>query len=229
MAGDIGSILSGTNNLQDLLYTLAYEFIHFSIFKLLPAAIVLILAYFVGRLVGSISREIIAKLHIDESIASEKYISAKPSHIADIVTRWIIYLVGLRVAVELLEVKILSEFIGTVYTLLAELVGASVIILVGYIFASYLRDKISVTRNIYSEITANAVFFLIVAISISMGLSVIEFIKSRIYEQVILIVIAGLSAGMAIAIGLGLKDVVAEVAREAIEKERKKKAKREEK
>ncbi len=189
--------------------------------NLLGALIILVIGFIVGKLMGRIIRELLSKMKVDEFLSEEKYLNIKPSSLGDVITRWVIYLVAIQAATsqDVLGIEPISRFVASVYSFVIGVVGAAIIILVGYGIAVYIKDKIITSRTIYSDITGKIVFALILVIAITMGLGVIPQMKVNILEDIIKIIVASIGIGMAIAIGLGLKDVIAELAREWVRKE----------
>ncbi len=189
--------------------------------NLLGALIILAIGFIVGKLMGRIVRELLTKMKVDEFLSEEKYLNIKPSSLGDVITRWVIYLVAIQAATsqDVLGIEPISNFVASVYSFVIGVVGAAIIILVGYGIAVYIKDKIITSKTVYSDITGKIVFALILVIAITMGLGVIPQMKVNILEDIIKIIVASVGIGMAIAIGLGLKDVIAELAREWVRKE----------
>lgn len=178
------------------------------------AIVVLAIGFVVGKIIGRIVREVLLKLKVDNYLSEEKYLNVRASHIGDLITRWTIYLVFIQQAALVLGVQAISEFVQSAYQFILGIVAAVVTILIGYGLAVYLKDKIITTKTIYSDITGKLVFGLVLYLSVAIGLKFIQGVNAVILDYILLVLIASVGIGMSIAIGLGLKDVIAEMARE---------------
>ncbi len=180
--------------------------------RLVGAVILLLIGFIVGKVSGRIVREIIVRSRLDEIASEEKYLNLKPSHLGDLVTRWVIYLVFIQQATEVLAINTITEFIGGVYNFILGVVAAALTIMIGYGLAIYIKDKIITSKTVYSDITGKLVFGLILYLSIAIGLKFIKGVDTAILDYILLVLVGSVGAGLAIAIGLGLKDVIREMA-----------------
>ncbi len=194
--------------------------------RLVGAIILVLIGFIVGKVSGRIVREILVRSRLDEIASEEKYLNIKPSHLGDVVTRWVIYLVFIQQATEILAIQTVTEFIGGVYNFILGVVAAALTILIGYGIAVYIKDKIITSKTIYSDITGKLVFTLILYLSIAIGLKFIKGVDTTILDYILLVLVGSAGAGMALAIGLGLKDVIREMAMEWKKAEKKQKRKK---
>jgi hypothetical protein len=67
----------------------------------------------------------------------------------------------------------------------------------------------------YSDIVAKILFFLILYISIAMALPLVG-IDPTLVNNILLVIIGSVGLGLAIAIGLGLKDTIARMAKKKL-------------
>jgi len=178
------------------------------------AVILLVIGFLLGKILGKVVKEIIVRLRLDEFVSEEKYLHVKPSILGDVITRWTIYLVFIQQATMVLGVEAISQFVQSAYEFILGVVAAAVTILIGYGIAVYLKDRIITSKTVYSDITGKLVFFLVLYLSIAIGLKFIQGVNTVILDYILLVLIASVGIGMAIALGLGLKDVVAEMARD---------------
>lgn len=173
----------------------------------------LIIGWIVGRIVGRVTRKIILKLKVDQYITRKKKPLFRLSDIFSIIFRWTVYLIFIWAAVETLGIAALTEFIrAIVMNFIPGLVKAIVVIVVGYALAEYIKKQVDKSKVEYSNIIGNILFWLIIYIAISMALPLIG-IETELLNYILLIIIGSFGVGLAIAIGLGLKDTVAEIAK----------------
>ena len=130
----------------------------------------------------------------------------------DLVTRWIIYFVFLKQAAIFLGVAAVSEFINTIINVIPSMLEASLIIIVGYAIAVYMKDRLISSKNIYGNLVGSLIFFLILYLSVALALPFVG-IDPTLINNILLVAVGSVGLGIAIALGWGLKDVVRESAR----------------
>ncbi|MBU5574991.1 MAG: hypothetical protein KQA40_00775 [Candidatus Aenigmarchaeota archaeon] len=191
--------------------------------KLLACIIVLIIGLILGKITEKIVKEIITRSTIEKYISRSENLNISLSSILSLIFKWIVYLVFIQQAAIYLGVTAIIDFINRVILFIPGLVEAIIIIIVGYVIASYIKQNIIGSRNIYSNITGQIIFLLIVYLSVATGIKSISGINTMLLDYVLLVILFSFGLGIAIAVGLGLKDVVSEISKEILEKELKKK------
>ncbi len=184
---------------------------------LVAAIVTLIIGLVIGKVVGRIIKEVLIRLKIDEYVLEGEKVTFKFSDIFSVIARWWIYLVFIQQAAVFLGIAAITQFIDGVIAFLPGLVEAALIIIVGYVLAEYIKDKIVTKKTMYGSIVGKVVFFLLLYISIALALPFVG-IDTLLINWVLLIIIGSFGLGMAIAIGLGLKDVVASSAKDYMKK-----------
>ncbi len=185
--------------------------------QVIAAAITILVGLVIGKIVGRIVREVVVRSKIDEWISAEDHIAVKVSHVLDLVTRWIIYFVFLKQAAIFLGVAAVSEFINTIINVIPSMLEASLIIIVGYAIAVYMKDKLISSKNIYGNLVGSLIFFLILYLSVALALPFVG-IDPTLINNILLVAVGSVGLGVAIALGWGLKDVVRESARGYVKK-----------
>ena len=178
---------------------------------IVAAIITLFIGFIVGRLAGMVIKEIIVRLKIDEWVAEEG-VTFKFSSVFDVIARWVIYLVFIQQAAIFLGVEAITVFVNNVIAIIPPLIQAGLLVVVGYSLAIYMKERIISSKTLYADVVGKTVFFLIIYLSIAMALSQMS-IDTTLVNNILLLIVAGVSLGMAIALGLGLKDVVSSSAK----------------
>lgn len=202
--------------LQEILLTLWENFLT-AIPNILGAIIILIIGLIAGKVIGRIVREILLRSKIDEWITEEGKLHFKFSHIFDVILRWVIYLVFIQQAATTLGVAVISEFINSIINILPGLIEAALLIIIGYTVAIYIKDKIVSSKTMYADIVGKIVFFLMIYLSIALALPFVN-IDASLINNILIVIIGGVSLGVAIALGLGLKGVIADTAKDYVKK-----------
>jgi len=197
--------------LQEVLMTLWSSFLG-TLPHMITAIIILIIGFVAGKVVGKMAKEILVRVKIDNYITGKEKFSLKISELGSIIARWLIYIWFIQLGVAALEVTEITAITMSAVDFLFGAVGAVIIILVGYIFAYFVKEKVIHSKTFYGDIIGNLIFFLIVYVSVALALPFVK-IDPTLINWLLIVIVASLGLGLAIAIGLGLKDVVAETAK----------------
>lgn len=183
----------------------------------LAAAIVLLLiGWIVGAIIGRITREILRRLKVDQFLFKGKAL-VKLSDVFPVLFEWIIYLVFIQSAVQILGVVALVQFVDKVINFIPGLLGAAIVIIVGYALAEYIRKVLSKSKVLYSDLVGSIIFWLVLYVAIATALPLVG-IDATLINNILLIIVGSFGLGLAIAIGLGLKDTIAEIAKKQLKK-----------
>ncbi len=184
--------------------------------NLLPAVLVLLLGFIIGKITGSIVKEILVRANVDRYFRGKDVITIRPSNLGSLATRWALYLIFVQQATVYLNLEVITEFVGTIIEYLVQVVLAVSSILIGYLIADYLKERILTAKTVYSEIAGNVTFLIVFYISIAIGLNFIEVVNADILNNLLLVLVGSAGAATAIALGLGLKDVVRDLAKDYV-------------
>jgi hypothetical protein len=176
------------------------------------ASIALVAGFIIGKVVGWIVKQFLVRIKIDKYIFEKEKFKIKLSDVFSILGRWTIYLVFVQIAAGILGISSVIFLVNSAIAFLAGAIEATVIIIVGYSLAYYVKDKVIHSKTFYGDLVGKLIFFMILYVSIALALPFIG-IDATLINWILLIIVASLGAGMAIAIGWGLKDVVKDVAK----------------
>jgi len=206
---------------QDVLLTLWDSFL-IGLPSLILAIVWLIIGFIIGKVAGRIVKEILVRVKLDQFIVERDKIKIKFSDIFSMIAKWIFYLLFISIAAESLGIELIINLIRQTITFLTGAIEASVIIIVGYGLAIYIKEKVVQSKTFYGEVVGNLIFFLIMYISIALALPFVG-IDPTLINWILIVIVGSLGAGIAIAVGLGLKDVVRESAKSYTDKFKKRK------
>ncbi|MCD6477214.1 MAG: hypothetical protein J7K26_03620 [Candidatus Aenigmarchaeota archaeon] len=201
---------------EDILMALWNSFIT-SIPGIIGAIIALVVGFIVGKVLGKIVKEIVIRLKVDEYIGQEEKFAFKISDILSLIVRWWIYLVFIQEAARYLGIAVVMQFISSIVAFLPGLIEAALIIVVGYVLAEYIKDRIISSKTIYASIVGKVIFFLMVYLSVALALPFVG-IDATLVNAILLVFIGSVGLGMAIAMGLGLKGVIESEAKKYVGK-----------
>ncbi len=177
---------------------------------LVGAFLLLLIGWVLGRVVGRTVFEVLKRFKADDYFRLGKKLGI--SEIVSVLVAWIIYLAFIGATVEFLEIATLTLFFSNILNFLSGLLGGIVVLVVGYFVAGYVQKKILDTKMHYSEMLGQVIFFFTLIITISMAFDIVG-IPTDLLNGIILLLVAGIALGLAIALGLGLKDSVAKLAK----------------
>lgn len=177
--------------------------------KAFGAVIVLILGWIAGRAIGRGISKILVKAGVDgvlHKTSMGKTLERSGITVVgffDLVIRWFIYLVAVVAAVDILEIRILSEFMRSVVEYLPSLIGGVFLFILGFILSDFIGDMIASTGREaeveFSGLLSLGVRLLLYFVVITLALRVM-----RIDVEVLLIFARALAWGTALGVGVGL-------------------------
>ncbi len=179
--------------------------------RLLGAFILMSIGALFGHLIKNFLRNIITRYKIEERLFIEKP-TFKMSSLVSTIAAWSIYIVFIKAAIEVLGIPPLSMAASELIGVLPEIVKAVIVVSAGYAIASFSKHHMEHSRLTYSKVMANVVFFLVIYISFIMALPLIG-IETLLLQNLLLIATGTVGLGVALALGLGLKDAVAQEAK----------------
>ncbi len=187
--------------------------------------IILVIGWIIGRVVGKVIREILVRADVDKYIKEEGHLNFKASSLFDTVARWIIYIVFISQAVNVLQVEVISDFLfANVLPGIGGIVGAGIVLLVAYMIGIYFKEGLIQDEDegtSYADLSGKVVFYLSLFFGTVLALDIFFRIAlgqpAMILQGVIFILAGALGLGVAIAMGLGLKDAISVMAEEYAE------------
>jgi len=197
--------------IQQALMTLWNSFL-ITLPALIWAAIALVVGLIIGKVAGWVVKQFLVRVKLDQYVFEKEKFKIKLSDVFSTLSRWVLYLVFVQVAAGLLGIATLISLVNSAITFLAGAIEATVIIIVGYSLAYYIKDKVIHSKTFYGDLVGNLIFFLMLYVSVALALPFVG-IDATLVNWILIVIVASLGAGLAIAIGLGLKDVVSEVAK----------------
>jgi hypothetical protein len=206
------------NGVGSVLTNLTTETVAF-VPNLLAAIILLIIGLIVGKVLGRVVKEVLNKVKLDYYVTETEKPVISLSNLFALITRWWIYIGFITAAVGVLGINELTVWMRTVLNFLPNVIGATIVMVVGYVLAEFVKEQMKKMGKAYSVIVGKITFFFIVYVSIAIALPILN-IPATLVGQILLIIVASMGAGLAIAMGLGLKDALADVSKRYVKKMR---------
>ena len=119
----------------------------------------------------------------------------------------------------ILGLEPLSAWVSNINLFIPKVIGAAIIMVVGYVLAEFIRGQMKKTGKVFASIVAKILFFFILYVSVALALPILLGPENALLVgQILLVIIASVGLGVAIALGLGLKDAVAEISKKYVKK-----------
>lgn len=185
--------------------------------NLVGAVILLIIGLVLGKIIGRVVKEFLLRIKLDYYVSETHKPMISLADIFSLLVRWWIYLGFVAAAVSVLSITALESWVIKILNFVPSIIGASLILVSGYVLAEYIRGHLKKTNSVYSLVVAKILFFFIIYVAIALALPVLG-IPSTLIGNILLIIIASIGVGVAIALGLGMKDAVAEISKRYVKK-----------
>jgi hypothetical protein len=190
--------------------------------SLLPGIMALIVAILISVLVAWVLafllRRSLAGIHFDERLASwglgswaEWSPSKSPTILVTRVVFWGVILVGFLIGIAAFDASWTSQFVQSLFAYLPNLIGAALVLLVGGVVARFLARSVligAVNLNLqYARLLSMGVKWLVVVLAVAMALEHLK-IGTGVVQLAFGILFGGIVFALALAVGLGSKDLV---------------------
>ncbi len=183
---------------------------------LLGALAILIIGYIVAKVLGGLVSRLLQRAGLDRTVHSGQAgrwvskVTSSPSDLLGTLTFWAIFLGAISLAVTALGIDALTAFMGEVYAYLPNVLAAILIFLVAGALAAAVGGLVARTmgETTTGKLIGTVVPILIMAIA---GFMILD--QLQIAPEIVTITYASLmgavALGMALAFGLGGRDVAA--------------------
>ena|SRR3989338_4201131 len=187
--------------------------------NLISAVILLVIGLVVGKIVGRVVKEVLLRAKLDYYVSETK----KPVYsLADIfatVSRWWIYMAFITAALsrEVLGITYLASWVAEINSFIPRIIGASVVLIVAFVLAEYIKSHIKKTNTLWGAVVGKVLFFFVMYVAIALALPILG-VSSTLVNNILLVIVGSVGLGVAIALGLGLKDSVSELSKKYVRK-----------
>jgi hypothetical protein len=191
--------------------------------SLLPGILALIVALLVSVLAAWILayllRRSLAGIHFDERLFTlglrswaEWSPSKSPTILATQAVFWVVIFVGFLIGIAAFDATWTSQFVQSFFAYLPNLLGAALVLLVGGVVARFLGRSVligAVNLNLqYARLLSVGVKWLVIVLATAMALEHLK-IGAGVVQLGFGILFGGIVLALALAVGLGSKDLVA--------------------
>jgi hypothetical protein len=190
--------------------------------SLIPGIAALLLAVFFAALIGGILyvvlRRVLPSIQFDERLTNWGFRSIaewspakSPSLLLARIAFWTVVLIGFLIGVAAFDSTLTSRLVLELFSYLPHVVGAVLVLLIGNVIARFLARSVligAVNMNLqYARILSAGVKWMILVLATAMALEHLS-IGGRIVFLAFGILFGGIVLALALAVGLGSKELV---------------------
>ena len=190
--------------------------------QLLGAIIVLVIGYFVALALRTVTRKLLRKLRFDRALHKSpagdiiSRMVDSPANFVGKVVFWLVFLGFISLAVSVLNIPALNQFISAIYAYLPHVIAAVIIFLVASTVSgaavAFVRRIMG--RSSLAKVVATVVPSLVMSIAVFMILNELQ-IATDIVNITYTAIIGAVALGLALAFGLGGRDVAGRLLEQA--------------
>jgi hypothetical protein len=178
--------------------------------------IILLVGYFVAKIVAGILSRVLERVGLDRAVLRGKAgewigkVTRSPARLIGRIAFWVIFIAAVSIALDALGIQALDDFVATVWAYVPNVIAAFLIFLVAAALAAGVGTVVARTMGDTptGKVIGTVVPVLIMAVA---GFMILD--QLRIAETIVTITYASLmgaiALGMALAFGLGGRDVAA--------------------
>ena len=156
------------------------------------------------------------ELEVDESAAAETKPSRTPSELAGIIVLVAIVLVGTLTAVDILQIEALRIVVGTILAIAGQVLVGVAIFAVGLFLSNQASNLIASSGTRQSQLVAQAARIAIIVLVSAMALQQVG-LAPNIINLAFGLLVGGIAVAIALAFGLGGRDIAAQQIQEWLE------------
>ena len=198
--------------------------------SVLGALFIVLLGWLLARILKAALIKILVAVRFDkfsERSGLSKFLSRGDikhslAEILGTVFFWIILLFFIYVATDVLHLTLIRDVINQIILFIPKLIATVLIIIVGVLLSSFFKGLVKVTATSYGlthrELIGRIVQYLIIFFTVAVSLEQLG-IATHILVNSVLIIIGAMAFGLALAFGLGSKDIVGKIVNKMLESE----------
>jgi hypothetical protein len=186
--------------------------------RVVGALVVLIIGYFVAKALGRLIGRVLERIGLDRWVergfggSQVSRVVSSPSQLLGTVAFWLIFIAAISIAVDILGINALEDAVRAVWDYIPNVLAALAILLLAAVLAGAVARLIrrAMPDSGMGRILGTVAPLLIMAIAVFMALEQLE-IASNIVVITYASLMGAAALGMALAFGLGGRDVAAEM------------------
>ncbi|RLG17828.1 hypothetical protein DRN63_02520 [Nanoarchaeota archaeon] len=191
------------------------------IIKAVAFLIILLIGYLVAKIVEGLVAKLLMGWGLDKKLQNlgvKKIVGTSPTRVIAKIFEYYVLLITLENAFFYVNITPLYEFFHTIVLLVPHWVLGAIIILIGFIVAKWADKAIKESRMMFSEFISGIAWLLIMYITVIFALPKFGFTDVSILQDILRIILWGISIGTALAIGIGFGTALQPTAKKILKK-----------
>jgi hypothetical protein len=196
--------------------------------SLLGALVILLVGWLVAKLVKAALTRLLVAIRLErfsQKTGLSRFLSRGDikHSLADVLGTllfWLVLLFFVYLAADVLNLSLVQDALNRIISFVPDLVAAVVIVIVGVVLASLAKGVVRVAAGNYrlahQELIASVIQYLVIFFSVAMALEELG-VATPILVNSVLIIIAAIAFGLALAFGLGSKDLASRIVDKMLE------------
>jgi len=184
------------------------------------AALVMIGGYLAARLVARIVTLITERIGLQRMAENGGFVTSMRHvgihrtvpQVIGTIAFWMLLCVFMVAAVDILDLPTLKGAIDRVLSYVPNLLVASIVVVVGLLLAAFLRGVVATSADRvgihYAQQLATALYWILALMTFNAALNQME-IQIKLFNEIVLILLAGGALAFGLSFGLGGRDVMA--------------------
>lgn len=180
--------------------------------------VAVVISVLLGAILAAILRRILASLRFDKRLAQSRLAGVSewspahsPTRLVSRIAGWIVVIAGTLIGISAFDAAWATDFLSSLTAYFPNLLGAALVLFVGNIAARFLSRSVligAVNLNLqYARILSLGVKWLVLVLSVAMALEHLR-IGAGIVQLAFGILFGGIVFALALAVGLGSKELV---------------------
>ncbi len=195
--------------------------------------VILIIGWLISKVIKAVVTKALKAVKLDtlsdkielDKLLGKGGITYSLSDLVGIICYWLCLLVTFMVAINAIGLTIAAELLNKVVFYIPNVIAALFILVLGMFAATLMRNVVRTAANnaglSQSKLLAQVVETIVIVFAVFVGLEQLQ-IGIRITELTISIILGAIGLGLALAFGLGCKDIAGKFVAELVEKFKKK-------
>jgi hypothetical protein len=201
--------------------------------NVLLVIIILIIGWIIAKLIKTVVTKALRIIRLDElssrveldNLLAKGGINYSLSELIGVLCYWVALLVTFVVAVNAVGLTIAADLLNRIVLYIPNVIAAIFILILGMFFASLLKSFVQTAANnagvAQSNFLAQLVNTVVIIFAIAIAMEQLN-IGAKIIELTVTVILGSLGLGLALAFGLGCKDVVGRYVADFLDKFKKK-------
>jgi hypothetical protein len=201
--------------------------------NILLVVIILIIGWMISKVIRAVITKALKAIKIDEladrvefdQVLKKGGITNTISELVGMICYWIALLVTFMVAINAVGLTIAADLLNKVVLYIPNVIAALFILILGLFFATLLRNIVQTAANnagvSQSQLLSKIVEFIVIMFAIVVALEQLN-IGIQITQLTLSIILGAIGLGLALAFGLGCKDIAGRAVNEFLDRLKKK-------